>query len=113
MIETTLQPDRLKQGDRSRFPFSGRQGGFKHRDLHVLERSKGRQQVKSLENEADLTGTISCWVGQIGNGSPAVEQRSRRRPVECAQHLEQRGLSGTAWTGNGQKFARRHTKRYT
>src|SRR6185503_501485 len=69
---------------------------FKHRDLNVLERRESREQMESLENEADLVGAIGSEIGTIRERSAAIPQRARARMVERAQHLEQRGFSRTA-----------------
>jgi hypothetical protein len=45
--------------------------------------------------------------------SSAVQQGSRSRPVKRAQHLEQRGFSTAARTGDGHEFSLDHAKSYT
>ena len=61
--------------------------------------------MKRLENEANLQGTISRWILQIGNGISAIEQGSFGRLIQGTQHLQQRRFPAAAGAGNSQKLA--------
>ena len=45
-------------------------------------------------------------------GLAAVQQGARRRPVQCAEHLEQRRFPTTTLPGDGNKLALSDAKRH-
>ena len=64
MVEAMPQSNRLQQGDGSISPLRTGKAAFKHRNLYILQRGKGWQQVKRLENEADLESAIARRIMQ-------------------------------------------------
>jgi hypothetical protein len=77
------------------------------RQLDVLSRGGARQQIKILEDEADLAipdigKLVSVQSGNIG----AVQNiMTRSRSIQATQDIHQRGLSGTARSHERNEFA--------
>ena len=87
MIEPMFEADQLEQFQRPFASLRKRAAGFKHRDLRVLGSGKGRQKMKRLKDEANLTRPIDRWVGMIRDGLPPIEQRAGSRTIERADQL--------------------------
>src|SRR5215218_8058543 len=89
------EPDRVERREGAPPAVLTRDAERLQRGLHVLLRRERRDQVEPLEHEADLLGpdAAELAVGQVGELGVAERDATRRRPVECAEHLQQRGLA--------------------
>ena len=86
---------------------SGDLGVIHQRQLHILQGGRLRQEVITLEHEADLT---VAQFGALGlrhraNADAIEEVLTRRGGIQTAQLVEQRRLAGTGGTLNGDELA--------
>ena len=81
MIKTMVEPDQLKQFNRSLFSVSETERSVSNiGSLHILRRGKGRQELEGLKNEANFVSAISGWIGMIGKRFPTIQKRPGRGP---------------------------------
>src|SRR5687767_15360383 len=75
----------------------------------VLQAGQRRQEVKELENEADLVAPNSgqSIVRLSREGFTVDLNVSGRRPVETAEQVEERRLAGAGWTDERHHLAGR------
>src|SRR5688500_15184717 len=104
MVEAMLEADELEKFRGAGFALGDRARGLEHRDLDVFERGEGGQEMKGLEDEANLVRAITGEVGVFGEGRAAVEELAGARMVERTEHLQERGFAGTALADDGDKF---------
>src|SRR5262245_5874861 len=104
MIEACFESHGFQQIDGPLFSLGDGPMRFKHRDLHVLQRGKSREQVEGLKNETYLAGAVGREIGALRERGATILQRARTRMVERAKHLEQRGFSRPAWANDRHKL---------
>ena len=117
MSETVLQESRVDTPIGSVQLFRGGAGpctavrdrhpGQHHRQLDVLECTHPGDQVKDLEDKADLAlPGIGEEVVRHRRGLHVTEPVfTGRRPVEKAENVQQRGLAGSRWAHEGDVIA--------
>ena len=77
------------------------------RGFHVLQGGEHRHQVEGLEDKADGLGPHLGHLGlaQLREVAPVEFDDAGRRPVQAAEHLQQRGLALPGGALDGQPFA--------
>jgi sphingomyelin phosphodiesterase acid-like 3 len=79
-------------------------GGLEHRDLDVLQRGQGGDQVEGLEDEADAQGPEPIQVHRRER-CPAKADLAAVGAVQAAQDVQECALAAAAGAGDGHEFA--------
>ena len=87
-----------------------RRAAVEHRQFDVVERGRPRQQVESLEDEADApVAHFRQLVLRHRRDVLAVEQvLAGRRPIQAADDVHEGRLARSRRSGDGQELAARH-----
>jgi hypothetical protein len=109
VIEPVAEPHAGQQFLRPCDSLLARDPGVEHRELHILERGRSREQVETLEHEADLTAPYGGeLVGREARHFLARQTiGARRRAIETAEQMHERGLAGAGRPHERDKFAAR------
>ena len=115
MIDPSAQAESLKERPRlsAALMFREAMGPIDGRHHHVFERSHPRQEVEVLKNEADLSTPQpgSLRFTKMGDIFVIEPLPAGRRTIEEAQEVDQRRLSGTRDTHQGNHLASRDRER--
>ena len=95
-VAPVADPDPLERGLGARLPVGAVAGRVDVREHHVLERGAVAEQVEGLEDEADALRPQrrALVLAQPARVDPVDQVAARRRAVEAAEDVEQRGLAG-------------------
>ena len=107
MVHPVFQADAHEHFLRAPRALSGRNARVNQRQLHVLERVEPRQKLKLLKDKADfLAADMRQLVFiQIANHAPMQNVFARRRCIQTADDIHQRGFAAARRAEDGEKFA--------
>src|SRR5262249_54969082 len=88
---------------------------IQQRQLHILDRTGPRQQVKTLKDKADLFVSHLCQliVRHLGNVDPVEPIVSSRMAVEAVHNFQKGRFPGTRSTHDGDELPALDTHVYT
>ena len=107
VMRPVFQPDRPQRFARQRMAHRSRFAAIQQRQFDVLLRGGARQQVESLEHEAEMIAPQQrALVARQAFHVRTVEQvRARGRRVETAENVHRGGFAGTAGAHDGDELA--------
>src|SRR4051812_19214479 len=108
VAQTIAEPDGHERGRCALLPLArALDARVEQRQLHVLDRTRARQQVEPLKYESDFPVANARELALREHGDiPAVQQvLARRRPVKTAKEVHERGFPRSGRAGQRHELA--------
>src|SRR5262249_14288869 len=108
MVESLTHADRIQKLTRLGAALRSGKRSLEHGNLHVFNRRQGGQEIKRLENEADLVDADLVQVGLLGQGAFLKVHFAGSGPIQTADQIEQGRFAAAARSHDGDVFSLAH-----
>ena len=107
MLKSTAELHELQQLASARLGPLARPAAQMERQRDIFDTPQAWQQIVKLKDEPDLVAADACQViiGKTREILPVDEDLAAGRPIEAADQVQQRRLSGSGWADNRHHLA--------